>query len=736
MSLETLKLLQEKTNTVYSAEQAALINSKGGACVVACAGSGKTTALTHMVARRLLDKEVTSGRRILGVTFSKTGATEMDERLESLLEVLDINTEVKMKTLHSFCLEFLRNIGAMQGRGIIAEYEKLDVIQKIGRTQTSGWKYEDAELISGLITLQRGSLRKQEHFLNSIDFRCSGVESLKYVTVYKGYTQYKAENNLIDFDDMLLLAYYKLKQSPFYGEKFMDMYQCVLVDEAQDMSKLQYKIVLQILGSDAVSLAEHEEHVRKTLVLIGDDDQCIYEWMGSEPQELAKVRDAYRLPLYKLSTNYRCPANILSAAAKCIANNTHSIPKSMNAHKPDGVLRYDRVRGGGFAAESKYVADCIAKQLAAGVSPSSIAVLARNGAHLSVVWLYLSSFGIKSRLFGGQSSGPDSLVKHICDCFKLYTNTTDAGNVLYALIGGNKQSSEKLASLINMVDGTFMEWLEYVLATYVPQFADIVSENNAYAEAGKMWKDAMREYYQAGGLAKKNNSMTNLVRLYRAGSKSEIDFYLEVLDIYRSMMEWKYKADDTVRIFEGTVTALHDIIRTNAAQAMPILTSLDKHRPPNKNYVTLSTAHSAKGREWNTVYIVCDDEYAFPSQISLDILHSMGDAKAVNNFIEAERRLHYVAMTRAKETLHIVGGDVAPGRFLWEALGANAELLNGFDSRELGSDVVVDFANGANSYVPVADDTELIRASVLSDADEDEDEAEEDKEYSMHDLDI
>ena len=128
----------------------------------------------------------------------------------------------------------------------------------------------------------------------------------------------------------------------------MDTYQCILVDEAQDMSKLQYKIVLQLLGSDAVSPAEHEDHVRKTLVLIGDDDQpCpppppprppppppIYEWMGSEPQELAKVKDAYRLPLYTLSTNYRCPANVLSAATRCISNNTHSIPKSMNAHKP------------------------------------------------------------------------------------------------------------------------------------------------------------------------------------------------------------------------------------------------------------------------------------------------------------------------------------------------------------------------------------------------------------------
>ena len=1017
MSEKTLRELQEKTQITYSEEQAKLIASTGGVCVLSCAGSGKTTSLTHLIARRIKDKEVTSGRRVLGVTFSKTGATEMDERLEELLDLLDIDANVKMKTLHSFCLEFLKNIGVMQGRSIIPEYEKLDVIQKIGRTQTRGWKYEDAEIIAGLITLQRGSLRKRDNFLNSTDFRCSGIESLKYVTVYDAYNSYKAENNLIDFDDMLLLAHHKLKQSPFYGEKFMDMYQCVLVDEAQDMSKLQYKIVLQILGSDAVSPAEHEEHVRKTLVLIGDDDQCqpagtkitmqdgsikliedlkvgdkvlaynrkdayfprtgrhgkeitdisvrevdsllevrtadghttrytdnhkcfakvhyegnedkyvvylmrnkdgwyrvghtklyvhsktlasfgvgnrlrsekgtdawilkvvdtaseawlieqecayiygipqttwmsdrvklctpealeelyqklgdltdkateclkafgrdikypilsrsenkkthlsfsragftevyacnlipecmdmaipfktelgewkiqysqleeveriqgtftvygmnvadyhnyigdgilthncIYEWMGSEPQELAKVKDAYRLPLYTLSTNYRCPANVLSAAAKCISNNTHSIPKSMNAHKPDGVLRYDRVRGGGFAAESKYVADNIVKQLEAGVGPSSISVIARNGAHLSLVWLYLSCYGIKSRLFGGQSSGPDSLVKHICECFKLYTNTVDAGNVLYALIGGNKQSSEKLSSIINMVDGTFMEWLEYVVGTYMPGHSSIISEDNAYAESGKMWKEAMRNYYRSGGISRKSNSMTNLVNLYYAGKQSVEAFYLEVLNIYDRMMDWKFKSDDSVRIFRGTINAMKDLISKYSVKAVPVLTSLDKHRAPNRNYITLTTAHSAKGREWNTVYIVCDDIYAFPSQVSIDILSSMDDPKAVKNFIEAERRLHYVAMTRAKETLHIVGGDVPPGRFLCEALTDETALINGFDS-SLGTDVTVEFKYKENDISREAYEDALAELYSSDDTEQ------EGREYSMHDLDI
>ena len=1026
MSKETLELIQRKTGMVYSDEQAALIDSKGGACVLACAGSGKTTALTHMIARRLIDKEITSGRRILGVTFSKTGATEMDERLEELLDLLDIPASVKMKTLHAFCLEFLKNIGAMQGRAVIPEYEKLDVIQKIGRTQTRNWKYEDAEVIAGLITLQRGSLRSRENFLNSTDFRISGIESLKYVTVYDGYTKYKAENNVIDFDDMLLLAHLKLKQSPFYGEKFMDTYQCILVDEAQDMSKLQYKIVLQLLGSDAVTPAEHEDHVRKTLVLIGDDDQCqpagtkitmqdgsikliedlkvgdkvlaynrkeayfpktgkhgkevtaiserevdslleirtadghttrytdnhkcfakvhyegnedkyvvylmrnkdgwyrvghtklfvhsetlasfgvgnrlrsekgtdawilkvvdtaseawlieqecayiygipqttwmsdrvklctpealeelyqklgdlthkateclkafgrdinypllsrsenkkthlsfsragftevyacnlipecmdmaipfktesgewkikysqlkevkriqgsftvygmnvadyhnyigdgilthncIYEWMGSEPQELAKVKDAYRLPLYTLSTNYRCPANVLSAAARCISNNTHSIPKSMDAHKPDGVLRYDRVRGGGFAAESKYVADCIAKQLDAGVAPSSIAVLARNAAHLSLVWLYLSCYGIKSRLYGGNSSGPDSLIKHIGECFRLYQSSVDAGNVLYALFGGNKQSSEKLATLINMVDGTFMEWLEYIVATYIPGYKDVMSEDNAYANAGKMWKNSMKEYYTSGGLSRKSNSMQNLLRLYNAGKTSEVAFYQEVLDIYKDMMDWKFKSDDSIRIFLGTISAIKDLLDRYAEKAIPVLTTIGRHRAPNKHFVTLSTAHSAKGREWNTVYIVCDDIYAFPSQVSIDILSSMGDPKAVKNFIEAERRLHYVAMTRARETLHIVGGDIPPGMFLQEALSDEDALRNGFDSSDIGTDVTVDFKFSETDYSKMKYRESVVRNDrdeALSEAEDDED-LPSVRDYSMHDLDI
>jgi DNA helicase-2/ATP-dependent DNA helicase PcrA len=966
LNSSTLDFMQQTTNMVYSDEQLKLIASEGGACVLACAGSGKTTAMTHMIARRLLDKSIRSGRAILGVTFSKTGATEMDERLTALLGQLNIDTEVKMKTLHAFCLEFLKDIGAMRGRSVIDEFDKLKALRELGRKHTKDFKYEDAEKIAGLMTLQRGSMRTRDEFIVSLDFRSSEMTPVKYLTVYDAFLKYKTENNLIDFDDMLLLTHYKLRQSPFYGERFMARYECVMVDEAQDMSVLQYRIVFQLLGKDAVSAQEHDEHVRKTLVLIGDDDQCqpagtqvtmydgtpraieelvvgdrvlsysskegvfplsgktvsavsqrvvnsiicvetedgyksrytgnhicyakvhyegnedksvvylmrnaaggyrvgytklfvhdntaasfgvedilrtergtdlwiltvvdesseawlieqecaceygiqmasrargytrallqsvydsmgdlservaqclatfgrdinypiyscsvskkaylsfsrtpftevracnliplcmdvtipfkpfngrlglrysqvasitkqvgtfvvygldvddlhnyiadsilthncIYQWMGSDPQGLSKAMDAYRLPLYMLSTNYRCPENILSAAARCIAHNEHSVPKSMIACKPGGKMLYYRVPGG-FAMESKYVADKIRDALAAGESPGSIAVLARNGAHMSLVWLYLTCYGIKSRLFGGQSSGSGDLIKHIVQCFKVYTSAADSGGVLYALLGGGRTRSDKISELITPIDGTFHEWLEYVLSVFVPKLGICASEDNSYANAGRLWKESMREFYSSGALA--GTTMECIERLYYASGKTPREFYLTVLDLYAANMGWKYQGDDTHRIFSGTLQALRQLLRNDAECVLPMLESLDKHKAPNKNYVTLSTAHSAKGREWNTVYILCDDSYAFPPAFSLEQLLNSGDSRAVKSFIEAERRLHYVAMTRAKDTLCVVGGKIPPGRYLQEAL-APSESSEALSDRRLSAEVAL-----------------------------------------------
>jgi DNA helicase-2/ATP-dependent DNA helicase PcrA len=662
---DTLAFMQRATGMVYSDEQARLIASDGGACVLACAGSGKTTAMTHMIARRLLDKSLTSARRILGVTFSRTGAAEMDERLKTLLGSLDIDADVKMKTLHAFCLEFLKDIGAMRGRAVLGEYEKLNILRELGRKHTKGFKYEDADEIAGLMTLQRGSMRPREEFVTSLDFRSSGIDVLKYTTLYNELIKYKSENNLIDFDDMLLLAHYKLGQSPFYGERFMQRYECVMVDEAQDMSVLQYRIVFQLLGKDAVDAREHDEHVRKALVLIGDDDQCIYQWMGSDPDSLSKAMDAYRLPLYMLSTNYRCPENVLSAAARCIAHNARSVPKSMNAYKSGGKMIYLRVHGG-FAPESKYIADRIQDALDAGESPDSIAVLARNGVHVSLVWLYLTCYGIKSRLFGGQSSGSGDLLRHIIRCFQIHTSTADAGNVLYALLGGSRAKANKISEIINQIDGTFHEWCEYVLSEYVPKLGIRASDDNSYVNAGRLWKESMREFYISGGLAGAPIECMNL--LYAAGEGSPADFYAAVLVVYQRNMSWKYRERDHERIFIGTIQALQQLISTDAERVLPMLESLDKHKAPNKNYITLSTAHSAKGREWDTVYILCDDSLAFPAGISLQLMRRFGGERAVERFIESERRLHYVAMTRAKRALCVVGGDEQPGGFLREAL--------------------------------------------------------------------
>lgn len=659
----TIEELERIIGVGYSAEQRDIVESKGGLCVIACAGAGKTTVVTHTLVRRLKDRE-TMGSRVLGLTFSNTAADEMSGRLGELLEQMGVKSVVKVQTVHSFCLSLLTQARKLDGIRTITDNKKREIIQQVGLE--GEWKYEYGDKIIGLLTLQTGKLMREANFVESEEFIQEGIDKEIYKRVVGGYREYKKKYNYIDFDDMLLSAYHLLVNNTYYGNICVDKYKCVVVDEAQDMSRLQYEIVLRVLGKGALSPEEHVKHVRDSLLLVGDDDQCIYEWSGSEPQEMLNVQRSYNLELKQLSTNYRCPEVVLSKASKGIAYNSHSIDKTMLAHKQEGKLEYVRVRGGGYAGESRYVAEQIEELLVRGVEPEDIVVLGRNATHLSVVWLYLTSKGIKTRTYGGNKEGITPLMRHINKSMNLYSSLRGSGEVLYSIIGGTKTSSEELANTLALVDGcNFLDWAEYVVCTYGYGHGLAIREDNVYKNANKAWRANMLDYYKAGGLSRAPEAMNNLYRLVQAGKQGEIEFYREMLLIYSTMMSWKYKGLDDRRIYKGVLLALHDLLGDESS--MEFVRNLESYEAPETNYVTLSTVHSAKGREWVYEYMVANDSLTYPLKSVVDRLKLLGMVEAMEKYIEGERRVHYVGLTRTKHQLVIVGGDLGTSRFLKEA---------------------------------------------------------------------
>jgi superfamily I DNA/RNA helicase len=763
----------------------------------------------------LKDGTIKSGRRALGLTFSKAGATEMEQRLNVLLETLDLPATVGMKTLHSYCLKFLSDIGFMRGKTIMDDKVFFSAIREIAdEAKLRGWdKYKHPEEFVSLLSLERGNMVKRADFLNSVIFRGSAISAENYEKMTAGLREYKARHNYIDYDDMLMFALYKLKTIPAYAEGIVDKYDCIMVDEAQDLSELQFRILKEMLGKSVLDDRAHYDHVRKTLVLIGDDDQCqpagtkirmadgstkaiedlrvgdkvlsynvgarrypmvnlwaekevtavskrvvneiievvtkcgkvsrytanhrcyvkseysdtlqevlaenlnvgmsvpvafetgscndiyfneitnvgigygawtvyglnieglqnyvaddilthncIYEWRGSHPRGLVDVMTAYGLPKYTLSTNYRCPTEVLSPAIKTISLNRYSEPKQMNAHKSGGKFTYVSVKGC-FSAESRYVAEQIKAAVDGGEETSSIAVLARNGYHLSLVKLYLRLFGLKSKLYGGKEgrTGADMIIHEIMDCFELYNSVSKSGDVMYCIFGGSKKDSEKLGSLIRAGGGTFVEWLEYAISLYD---GSPVSKENPFTDMGSVWR-AEFETLRRGGAFNTNTARG----LLAAAKESEAAFYTRVVALYGDVTSYKYREYDINRVYRGTVEAFKDMLVNDTEAALKLIATWREQVRPRKNYITLSTMHSAKGREWNTVYIVCNDALALPSYTSISSLDALdASGKATLNFIEGERRLHYVGMTRAKDQLYVVGGTQQRGKFLLEAI--------------------------------------------------------------------
>ena len=617
MSIDYASLLNE---TQYEA----VTTSAQHVRIIAGAGSGKTRVLTYRIAY-LMDRFHVDPYRILAVTFTNKAAQEMKDRVAKLVQ--GGSDFLTVSTFHSFCARFLRREAYLLGypasftifddedqdkllKDICAQmgYRKGDEIVKlakryIGRSKTDG-KYPDDIPSTGMRFAQE-------------------KECLE---IYRRYEEEKMKQLAFDFDDLLLQTLFILKNFEDVHEKWSHRFEHILVDEFQDTNNVQYEL-MTLLSSPSTNL-----------YVVGDPDQTIYTWRGANQKIILDFPVTF--PDYQdiiLNRNYRSTKNILNAANHLISHNKKRVPKDLFTEAESGdaiqAKRFDTAEEEASWVVSK-IADLASDgKFLDGLRYDNIAILYRSSYMTRALEAELAANRIPYRIYGGLRFYQRKEVKDVFAYFRLLVNEKDdvaftrIVNVPRRGIGETTQARIRAAA-------ERYEVSQYELIRDIEKYPD-----NEIPKGALLSLKTMSERIE--------ETKAKLANNYEAYSGILKDFITDI-GYYAYIAEDENVDEDRA----GNVNALFDDI-TNFIQKNPestfdeylqnisLLSSQDDIN--GGNYVSLMTIHVAKGLEFDNVFLVCMNEGAFPSFRAVNETGRDGE--------EEERRLAYVAMTRAKKRL-------------------------------------------------------------------------------------
>ena len=585
-------------------------DTQGAVLVLAGAGSGKTRVLTYRIAY-LIEKCGVSPYNILAITFTNKAAGEMKERIHAVTG----QDGMWVMTFHSFCARVLRNdadkLGHSRNFSIYGEAETDRIITRIlkegfpedtDKKKTIRWHISAAKSIA--MTPEQYSLRIKDH-----------PECALITQVYEKYEEELAKNNAFDFDDLLLKTFLLFAMHKDVLEKYQDRFLYVHVDEFQDTNKIQFLLVKML--------------VRKygNIFVVGDDDQSIYGWRGADVGNILNFKKDYPdCRIYKLERNYRSSGNILKTANKVIANNAGRMGKQLWTDREDGVDVSYRSLG-----DDKTEADFVLEQIMNlvknhGYKYSDFAILVRINFLTRVFEDRMSSYGMPYRVIGG---------------FKFYERKEIKDFIAYLRMAVNPADGESVTRIINFPKRGIGD-------ACVDALISACAEKNVSLFDGLMILD---ELDLSSAYKKKLSPFAALAAdISENKDKMPLDEYVKYvfdrIDFYSA-----YDIDDPegrtkLENIDQFLTSVHEFCADNPdvkleeyLQTLSLLTDADE--TDEGNYITIATIHGVKGLEFRCVFIVGLEEGIFPSLRS--------DTTSAD--VEEERRIMYVAITRAKERL-------------------------------------------------------------------------------------
>lgn len=641
------------------------VSDKSGLFVTEhCVVTHNTTILTHLLAKRIKTGEIPNVNKLLCTTYSKAGSTEMEERLKALLKKLGIAVKVQVKTMHASYYQVLKHFGVINGNVCTNGQRSLFINQAI---KESGLQLEDedSQLVDSLLSFQVNNLLDDASLIKSYVYTLEDVPLEKYSEIRMRYSQKKQEANVIDFDDMQMYMYMLLvhQKSPEVIQFCRNLWEYFFIDEFQDISKIQFEILRVLVTSS------------EKLMVIGDDDQSIYEWRGANPEIILNICGYYDIQKFVLSTNYRCGEKIVERAAIGIKNNEKRAEKDMKAFNRGGRIKACDSGSSNLYEMSKYAHKYILQLInEKHISPDDIAVLSRNNQHLAILNNMLFRDGIYSNTSAEMKFTGMSMYKDIKAVIEIASNTYNHNIVqkhfwkLCVYLG--IKNSSIFSQFMNTTGCCIKDALGYIISNYA-------GRNREIGWTGKIRipeKVDDKLSYRYNSI--KRETEENLILLYKTFEiEDEVERISAFLHLYLAATEFMHKSGDKSRTANGLVAYIKYLIKEDGIDdAMAFLFATEQYESGKATVldskVTMSTMHGAKGREWKYVILFANDNVTFPSFEGINRMIKDGvDTKDISGSIDEDRRLSYVGWTRAKEELVILTDKRDISVYTLEALG-------------------------------------------------------------------
>ncbi|MBQ2681922.1 MAG: UvrD-helicase domain-containing protein [Eggerthellaceae bacterium] len=611
----------------------------GPLLVLAGAGSGKTRVLTYRIAH-ILESTDTAPWEILAITFTNKAAAEMRERLVAL--VGPRTRGMWVSTFHSMCVRMLRAdaeiLGFSKNFTIYDDADSKRLVKEIMAELDIDPKRFPLNALRNRISMAKNELQGPDVFA---DKAVDPVGKMA-ARVYRRLQERLRSANAFDFDDLLLYAYFLLKYHPEVLAAYQQRFRYILVDEYQDTNHAQYEICRLLAES------------HRNIMVVGDDDQSIYSWRGADIRNILEFENDYPdCTTIKLEQNYRSVGNILSAANAVIANNMTRKPKKLMTTAEDG----DKVQV--FMAsderdEGRWIAGQIDKRHDEGLSYEQIAVFYRTNAQSRMLEDMFLRAGVPYRIVGGTRFFERQEISDVMAYLTLAVNTADdmaAQRVINVPRRGiGRTTIERISEIARENDTTFMNAAELAIVDEelrpasrraVSEFVQIIKEAADYS--GDLRKVVEMIIEKAGLVSALQNEGTDEAR----GRIENIKEFLGVVDEFvetHDDEDAEFAAPTAGEVEEGEepTRVLRGDSLADFIEWVRLRTDLDA-ASDDGHAVTLMTVHSSKGLEFDCVFVAGMEESLFPH------MNSIADSGAV----EEERRLAYVAITRARKYLYL-----------------------------------------------------------------------------------
>ena len=586
----------------------------GAVLVTAGAGSGKTRMLTHRIAHMVKELDI-SPNSILAITFTNKAANEMKERLEKMIG--DIQ-DMWICTFHAMCSKILRynisSLGYSKSFSIYGDTEKNRVIKRVLEKRETD---VNVETFAWHISNAKNNVMSPEEYSKYIHDpkKCALITG-----VYRDYEDELFKANALDFDDLLVKTYELFVKHPEILSYYQDRFKYIFVDEFQDTNTSQYKLVKLLAGK------------YQNVFAVGDEDQCIYSWRGAQVGNVKQfTKDFANCNVFKLEQNYRSTKKIIDLANKVIKNNVNRIDKNLWTENDEGSSvslkeTYNDFEEAEFVAEK--ISDLVRNE---GFKYSDFAILMRVNSLSRKIEEKLLTYNIPYKVYGGYKFFERKEIKDTSAYLYLIANPTDTEATI-RMLGFPKKgigdvsitqisdiATQNGVSMMDVIMNASHYGVSGALAGKLDSVRDMFNDLNKQ-------KDAMPLDEFADYLIKR----VGIKEALGHDTDEEINKCLNVDEFLESVQNFAEVNEGTsIEEFLQSITLMRDI------------DSMDS----DENFVSIITVHAAKGLEFNSVFIVGLNDGLFPL------------SRAINstdpNELEEERRLMYVAITRAKKKLFV-----------------------------------------------------------------------------------